>query len=89
MVVFCAFVQNDERFVQRAASHVRQRQHFDHVHFHVLLDLIMVDHLVQGVHQGTQIGIDFSLQIARQESQALARFDRRPAPRQFCGPAAA
>ena len=37
----------------------------------------MVHHLVQGVQQRPQVGIDLGLQVAGQEAEALAGLDRR------------
>ena len=71
-------VQDDERLVQRPASHVGQRNNLDRVLLHVLLDLLVVHHFVQRILQGTQIGIDLRLQIAGQETQTLACLDGRP-----------
>ena len=53
-----AFVQNDERFVERPAAHVGQRHHFDNVLLHMPLDLIEIHHFVQGVEQRTKIRVD-------------------------------
>ena len=72
------FVENDKRLVQRAASHVGQRNHLDQVLLGVALDQVVIHHFVQGIQQRPQIGIDLGLQIAGQKAEAFARLDRRP-----------
>jgi hypothetical protein len=70
------FVENDDAFVERAAAHESERDHLDDVVDHEAFDLLEIHHVVQGVKQGTQIGVDLGLQVAGQEAQALAGLDR-------------
>ena len=69
-------VEDHERVVQRAPAHERQRRDLDHAALDVLGDLLGVEHVVQGVEQRPQVGIDLGHQVARQEAQPLARLDR-------------
>ena len=72
-----ALVQDDERAVQRAPAHERQRRDFDDVAVDVLVDALNAEHFVQGVVERAQVGVDLLRQIARQEAELLASFHRR------------
>src|SRR5208283_1664219 len=69
------FVENDEAVIQSASAHKCQRGNFNHVALNQLLHFLGVDHVEERVVERAQIGIDFFLQAARQESKPLARFD--------------
>ena len=71
-------VEDDERVVEGAATHVRQRRDLDDAGFHQLRNGLGVHHVVQRVVQRAQIRVDLVVQGAGQESQPLAGLDRRP-----------
>ena len=71
------FVQNDKGIGQGAPAHEGQRRHFDVARFHPLDHLIAGHHVVQGVVQRAQIGIDLFFHVARQKAQLFAGFNRR------------
>ena len=71
-------VEDHERVVQRAAAHERDRRDLDRAALDVARHALDVEHVVQRVVERPQVRIDLLLQIAGQEPQLLARFDRRP-----------
>jgi len=75
--VLC-FIENDERVVQSAPAHVGQRGDFDHGLLHVLLNVLRGHHVMQRVVKRTEIGGDFFVEIAGQESQRFAGFHGGP-----------
>ena len=68
-------VEDDEAVVERAAAHEGQRRDLDHPALEVLGDPLGVEHVVQGVEQRPQVGIDLGHQVTGQEAEALARLD--------------
>ena len=73
-----AFVQDDECGVQGAPAHECQRRHLDDVALDVLVDAVYAQHLVEGIVEGAQVGVDLLRQIARQKAQLLAGLHRWP-----------
>ncbi|MNI32848.1 hypothetical protein D3C73_867710 [compost metagenome] len=71
------FVQDHERIVERAATHVGQRRDLDDVLFQQLEHFFHAQHFIQGVVQGSQVRVDLLAQVAGQEAQLLAGFDCR------------
>ncbi len=71
-------VQDDEGVVQGTAAHEGQGRHLNHTPLHELGSLVKVHHVMQGVIEGPQIGVDFFKEIAGQKAQFLAGFHRRP-----------
>jgi len=67
LVVFCASSRITKRIVQRAAAHERQRRDLDDSLFQKALQLVRVQHVVEGVVQRAHVGIDFLLQRAWQK----------------------
>ena len=57
-------------------AHEGQRRHFNFAGAHAPQHLVAGHHVVQGVVERAQVGIDFFLQVAGQEPQALAGLDR-------------
>ena len=70
-------VENDERVVERATAHVRERRDLDDARLHQLRDRLDVHHVVQRVVQRPQVRVDLVVQRAGQEAQTLACLDRR------------
>jgi len=66
------FVEDHKGIVECAASHEGDRRNFDGAPFQVAIYLFDVQHLVEGIVEGTQVGVHLLLQAARQEAQALA-----------------
>ena len=77
-VVFWASSRMMKASLRVRPAHVGQRDDLNQVLLAIADDLLVVHHFVQGVHQRPQVGIDFGLQVARQEAEAFARLDRRP-----------
>src|SRR5438105_2446666 len=67
-------VENDERMVERAAAHVRERRQLDRVALEELGRLVEAHQVVERVVQRTQIRIYLLREIAGQESEPFARF---------------
>ena len=71
-------VEDDEAVVQRAAAHEGERRDLHGLTLEELLGAFGLDHVVEGVVERPQVGVDLGHQVARQESQALARFHGGP-----------
>ncbi len=69
------FVQDDEAVVEGAAAHESDGRDFDDVALQQFLHALVVEHVVERVVERAQIGVDFFLQRAGQEAEALAGFD--------------
>ena len=70
-------VEDDERVVQRAAAHERNRRDLDRAALDVPRHALDVEHVVERIVERPQIRIHFLLQVARQKAELLARLDRR------------
>ena len=70
-------VEDDERVVQRAAAHERERRDLDHAPLHVGREPVGVEHVVERVEQRPQVRVDLREHVARQEAEPLAGLDRR------------
>ena len=64
--------------VERAAAHVGERRDFDVALLEQAANLVETHQVVECVVERPQIGIDLLRQIAGQEAEAFAGFDRRP-----------
>gem|GEM_PF-4133691 len=71
------FVEDHERIVERASTHVRKRRDFNGTVIHVAFELVRSKHVGKRVVQRTKIRIDFFVQCARQETEVLSGFHRR------------
>src|SRR5207248_2803505 len=71
-------IENDEAVVQSPAAHECQRRYFNRRALEQFLHFVGFEHVVKSVVKRTQIRIDFFLQAARQKSEFLTRFHRRP-----------
>ena len=69
-------VEDDEGLVQRASAHVGERRDLDDVALDELRNAVEAEHLVEGVVDRAQVGIDLLREVARQEAEPLARLDR-------------
>ena len=72
------FVEDDERVVERAAAHVRERRDLDRGALEELGHLVEAHEVVQRVVERAQVRIDLLREIAGQEAQLLAGFHRGP-----------
>src|SRR3954471_20100765 len=70
-------VEDDEAVVQRAAAHEGERRDLDRPALEVLGDLLGVEHVLERVEEGAQVGVDLGHQVAGQEAEALAGLDGR------------
>ena len=68
-------VQDDEGVVQGTSAHVRQGGDFDRAGRDEARNRLRIDHVVQRVIQGAQVGIDLFAQSSGKEAQALPRLD--------------
>ena len=71
-------VQDDERVVEGPAPHVGEGSHLDGAPLQVVGQPFAVHHVVEGIEQGAQVGIDLLHQSPGQKAQLLARLHRRP-----------
>ena len=71
-------VEDDERVVERAAPHERERRDLDRAPLHQPGHGLGVEHVVQGVVQRTEVRVDLGEDVAGEEAEALPRLDRRP-----------
>ena len=69
------FVENDDAVVEGSASHEGEGDDFDDVVLHEAADGGEVHHVVEGVEEWAEVGVDFVAQITGQETEALAGFD--------------
>ena len=76
-LVFCASSRMMKRVVKRAAAHEGQRRHLDHAALQVLVHLLGLEHVVEGVEERAQVGVDLRRDVAGQEAEPLAGLDRR------------
>ncbi len=70
-------VENDVRVGQRASAHEGERRDLNDARFKIALDLLGRQHVVEGVVERAQIGIDLLAHVAGQEAETLAGFDGR------------
>ena len=71
-------VEDDERVVERAAAHERDRRDLDRAALDQTRGALGVHHVVERVVERAQIRIHLLLQVAGQEAELLARLDGRP-----------
>src|SRR5579859_996739 len=71
-------VEDDERVVQGAAAHERERRHLDRAFLHVRGQPVGVEHVVERVEQRPQVRVDLRQDVAREKSEPLAGLDRGP-----------
>ncbi len=67
------FIQDDKGVAQGAAPHISEWRDFDRLARDVALQLVRLEHIVQGVIERPEIRRDFLLEIARQKSKRLTR----------------
>ncbi len=63
--------------VEGPAAHVGQGHNLDDVVLHVTLDLVRLEHVVEGIKKRPQIGVNLGGDVAGQKAEALAGLDRR------------
>src|ERR1019366_6968245 len=68
-------VQDDERVVERAAAHEGKRRNLDDVSLEHAADLVVSEDVVKRVVQRPEVGVHLLGEVARQETQLLARLD--------------
>ena len=71
-------VEHDERVVERAAAHVRERSHLDGARRQKLRHDLGVHHLVERVVERAEVGVDLVGEGARQEAEPLTGLDGGP-----------
>jgi hypothetical protein len=69
------FVHDDEGVGEGAATHEGERSDFDDVGLEELVDLDGVEEIVEGVVEWAEVGVNFFLEGAGEESEAFASFD--------------
>jgi hypothetical protein len=77
IVVFWAFVHDDEGVVKGAAAHEGERGYLDDIGLEHLVDLDGIEEVVEGVVERAEVGVDFFLEAAGEEAEAFASFDGR------------
>ena len=68
-------VQNDVGVGQRAPAHEGQRCNLDHARLQIALDLLGRQHVIEGIIERSQVGIDLLAHVAGQKAQPLAGLD--------------
>ena len=76
-------LEDDKGFVERAASHVGQRDHLNDILLCQPFEEFVIHHLAECIQERPQIGIDLSLQIPRKKSEVLTRFYSWPDEHNF------
>jgi hypothetical protein len=71
------FICSGVVFWASSAPHVGQRSHLDGAGVEEPAGPVGAHHVVEGVVQRPEVGVDFGHEITGQEPEALARFDRR------------
>ena len=71
-------VKDHKRIIEGAAPHVGQRCDLDDASRHKFGDDFRVDHFPQRVVEGPQVGVDFVVEGAGEESEFLPRLYGRP-----------
>ena len=69
-------VEHDERVVERAPAHERERGDLDDPLLHVGRQAVGVEHVVERVEERAQVRIDLREHVAGQEAEPLAGLDR-------------
>ena len=70
-------VENDDGVGKRAPAHERERRNLDLARFEAFQHRVGRQHIVERVVKRTQVRVDFFLDVAGQETEALAGFDCR------------
>ena len=68
-------VEDHEGVIQGAAAHERQRRDLDDAALEVVVDAVGIEHVVEGVEERPQVGIDLGLDVAGQEPEPLPGLD--------------
>ena len=71
-------VEDDERMVERAPAHVRERRQLDRAALEQLRRLVEAHQVVERVVERPQVRVDLLREVAGQEAQPLARLHRGP-----------
>ena len=71
-------VEDDERVVERAATHERERRDLDGAALHQARDDLGLEHVVERVVERAQVRVDLGEDVAGQEAEPLAGLDRGP-----------
>ena len=72
------FIENDERIVQRSASHKSQRRNLNVAPLDQRDCSFHIHHVEQRIVERPEIGIHFGVHIAGQETEFLPCLNRRP-----------
>ncbi len=70
------FVEDDERVVERATAHERERRDLDGAALHQPGHDLRLEHVVQRVVERAEVRVDLGEDVAGEEAESLARFDR-------------
>ena len=70
-----AFVENNESAVESTTAHVGEGSDFEDSLIHHLLDLFDIEHIVEGVVEGAEVGENLFLEISWKETEGFACFD--------------
>ena len=70
-----AFVEDDEGAVESTTAHVGEGGDFEDAFIHHFLDLFDIEHIVEGVVEGSEVGENLFLEISWKEAEGFACFD--------------
>ena len=71
------FVEDNVRVVERPSAHIGERDHLDLRVLHKLAQHIGLRHIGERIEERAKIRIDLFGEVAREEAEVFARFDRR------------
>ena len=71
-------VEDDERVVERAPAHERERRHLDRPLLEVRVEPVGVEHVVERVEERSQVRVDLREHVAREEAEPLPGLDGGP-----------
>src|SRR4051794_267898 len=70
-------VEDHERGIERATPHEGQRRDLDRAALEVGVHALGIEHVVEGVEERAQVGIDLRLDVTGKEAEALPGLHRR------------
>ena len=70
-----SFVEDDEGAVESTTAHVGEGGDFEDSLIHHLLDFFDIEHIVEGVVEGAEVGKNLFLEISWKETEGFACFD--------------
>ena len=67
-----ALIQDNKSAVEGASTHVGEGGNFEDTFVHELLNFLNIEHVIEGVVEGTEVGKDFFLKISGEKAEGFA-----------------